>query len=229
MKEKAFNFLKNFNPIKYAVYMKFDNALKKALAQLSAAEKDKLILRLLKHDLDLATQLYFELVSTETPDQARKEAIRLMELMLARATKLFYSPGYFLMDIREISGMITTHVKITKDKFGEVYLNLKLLVDALKENNKNILDFNKDQAHTFCAYVINKAFKILISINKMNEDYYLEFGKDLVVLGNLIIGNKHLLNYANANGFDVNWLLLGSTPDNIDEIFKQKKEAGFLK
>lgn len=209
--------------------MKFDNELKKALTQLPAAEKDKLILRLLKHDLGLANELYFKLVSTETPEEARKDIIQSMELRLDRATKYFYSPGYFLMDMREISGIINEHVRITKDKFGEVYLNLKLLVDTLRGNNGNIIKSSKDGAHTFCCYLTNKAFKILLSINKMDEDYYLEFRDDLVLLGNLINENKLLLDYANANGFNVDWLLQGSTPANIDKIYKQKREAGFLK
>jgi hypothetical protein len=220
------DFLNNPAPIPY---MKFDNELKKALAQLPAAEKDKLILRLLKHDPDLANQLYFKLVSTETPEEARKDIVRSMDLILAYATRRFYSPGYLLMDVREISGMITEHVRITKDKFGEVSLNLKLMVGVLRENNANIIKSSREGAHTFCAWAINKAFKILVSINKMDEDYYIEFKKDLVLLGNLISENKLLLDYANANGFDVDWLQQSATPANTDKIYKQKREAGFLK
>ena len=44
----------------------FDKEFKTAIHNLSDVEKDKLILRLLRKDLDLANRLYFELVDTET-------------------------------------------------------------------------------------------------------------------------------------------------------------------
>jgi hypothetical protein len=43
-----------------------DIDFKKALQELPEKEKDKLILRLLRRDLDLAEKLYFELVDTDT-------------------------------------------------------------------------------------------------------------------------------------------------------------------
>lgn len=46
--------------------MKFDPEFKKALSQLPSGEKDKLILRLLKHDLTLANRLAFELLSADS-------------------------------------------------------------------------------------------------------------------------------------------------------------------
>lgn len=46
--------------------MKFPEELKEGISQLPSKEKEKLIFRLLKHDLDLANRLLFELVSTDT-------------------------------------------------------------------------------------------------------------------------------------------------------------------
>jgi DNA-directed RNA polymerase subunit L len=45
--------------------------LKKAISNLSSTEKDKLIFRLLKHDLTLANQLVFELLDVENVEQKR--------------------------------------------------------------------------------------------------------------------------------------------------------------
>ena len=44
----------------------FDKEFKTAIHNLSDVEKDKLILRLLRKDLDLANRLYFVLLYTET-------------------------------------------------------------------------------------------------------------------------------------------------------------------
>lgn len=51
-----------------------DIDFKKALQELPEKEKDKLILRLLRRDLDLAEKLYFELVDTDTIFRGRNSS-----------------------------------------------------------------------------------------------------------------------------------------------------------
>src|SRR5690554_1614310 len=118
--------------------MKFDNEFKKAISQLSSSEKDKLILRLLKRDLVLINQLYFQLLSDESADEKR---VKLETRILKRidlASERFWSLGYLMMDMRDISGEITDHVRTTKDKFGEPKLQLLMLIEILKRNNTRI-------------------------------------------------------------------------------------------
>ena len=50
-------------------------------------------------------------------------------------TNNFFSPGYLNMDIRFLSGYITEQIKVTKDKLGEVSLNLLMLNKILERNN----------------------------------------------------------------------------------------------
>ena len=52
--------------------MTFDPEFKKALQLLPEKEKDKLILRLLKRDLQLANRLQFELVETDSVQDKRE-------------------------------------------------------------------------------------------------------------------------------------------------------------
>ena len=59
--------------------MTFDKNFKEAISQLSSAEKDKLIFRLLKKDLHFAGRLYFELVSTDSKEDMRERAQRDIE------------------------------------------------------------------------------------------------------------------------------------------------------
>ncbi len=209
--------------------MQFDPEFKKAISNLSSTEKDKLIFRLLKHDLALANQLIFELLDDENVDQKRIKMEKRIIAEVDRMTDRFYSVGYLVIDMRYLSGEITEHVKITKDKFGEPFLNLLMLVEVLKKNTLTIQATPKGKAHTFCIYVIARAFKILLLIKPLDEDYFIEFKDNLLLLGKLISNNERLMDVAIHNGFDVNWLLQEYIPDDIVKIHKTIREQGFLK
>ena len=120
-------------------------------------------------------------------------------------------------------------LKITKDKFGEISLNLKMLNHLLTINNKRIETVTYSKAYTLCIYVIARAFKILLLIKAMDEDYFLDFKENLSTLGKLIYDNPFLMHTAIDNDLDVNWLILGEIPENIVAIHKEIRANGFLK
>jgi hypothetical protein len=62
----------------------------------------------------------------------------------------------------------------------------------------------------------------------MDEDYFMDFKEDLINLGELISNNDHLMRTAVINGFDVNWLLTATIPENIQGIHKNLREQGYL-
>jgi hypothetical protein len=82
----------------------FSKELKKAIQELPSAEKDKLIFRLLRRDLDLANRLHFELVDTETVDDKRIAFEKKMLTKITAYSDGFYSVGYLLQDTRFLSG-----------------------------------------------------------------------------------------------------------------------------
>ena len=207
----------------------FSKEFKKAIQELPNSEKDKLIFRLLKRDLDLANHLYFELVDVETVEDKRAAFEIEMLRKINYFSERFYSVGYLLQDTRFLSGDITNHVKITKDKFGEISLNLKMLNHLLTINNKRIETVTYSKAYTLCIYVIARAFKILLLIKAMDEDYFLDFKENLSTLGKLIYDNPFLMHTAIDNDLDVNWLILGEIPENIVTIHKEIRANGFLK
>lgn len=129
--------------------MKFDNEFKKAIANLPSIEKDKLILRLLKKDLVLANRLYFELLSDDSVQDRRIAMEMQVKKRVARMTQTYYSPGYLLVEMRYLSGEITEHVKITKDKYGEASLNLLMLNEILSQNNSKLNKETPSKSHTF--------------------------------------------------------------------------------
>ena len=207
----------------------FSKEFKKAIQELPSNEKDKLIFRLLKRDLDLANRLYFELVDVETVEDKRAAFEIEMLRKINYFSDRYYSVGYLLQDTRFLSGDINNHVKITKDKFGEISLNLKMLNHLLTINNKRIETVTYSKAYTLCIYVIARAFKILLLIKAIDEDYFLDFKENLSTLGKLIYDNPFLMHTAIDNDLDVNWLILGEIPENIVAIHKEIRANGFLK
>lgn len=209
--------------------MAFDKEFKTALQNLPSTEKDKLILRLLKKDLDLANRLYFELVSTQSVEDCREMIQNNISITTKRMHDRFYSMGYLLMDMRYLSGSITEHVRITKDKFGEISLNLQMLNEIISLNKLHILNSKPRESYTFSIYIIARAFKILLLINALHEDYRIEFKNDLENLGLNISDNFQLMQLAINNGLNVNWLIQNEIPANIVAIHKEIRSNGFLK
>lgn len=209
--------------------MIFDKEFKEAISHLSSKEKDKLILRLLKKDLMLAKRLHFELVSSITVDEKREQ----MENRIIEKAKLmddtFYSVGYLNMDVRYLSGEITEHTKISGDKFGEVSLNILMLSEVLKHNNKNILKATPAKAQKFCVAVVARVFKIMLLIKKLNPDFMLEFEEPLQKLGWLISENHYLMKSAIYHGLDINWLIQNKIPEDIVEYHRDLRDRGYLK
>ncbi|NVN95795.1 MAG: hypothetical protein HXX18_10985 [Bacteroidetes bacterium] len=209
--------------------MLFDPEFKKALQRLTEPEKDKLILRLLKHDLVLANRLHFELLDTDSVKDKRAQLETSIIKKIERVSERYYSPGYLLMDAREISGDINNHVSITKDKYGEISLNCLLLKKLLELNNNRIETEEYGKAYTLCTYIVAKIFKILLLMQKQHDDLYLDFREDIETIGKFIGNNPNLMKIAIYNGLDVNWLIQFNIPENIYEIYKNLRQNGQLK
>ena len=207
----------------------YSKEFKKAIENLPSTDKDKLIFRLLRRDLDLANRLHFELVDTETVEQKREKLSHLVSNKIKETNRNFYSMGYLFMDVRYISGDINEHVRITKDKFGEITLNLQMLIEVLTIHSTHINNSKPKDAYKLLIYVIARAFKILLLIKALDEDYLVDFKADMSKLGNLIGSYDLLMKLAIQNGLDVNWLTLGEIPENIVAIHKQLRVDGFLK
>lgn len=207
----------------------FDKEFKTALQNLPSSEKDKLILRLLKKDLVLANQLLFQLVDTDTVEQKRAVIKKELTRYLNKSMESYYSMGYFLMDMRFASGKINDHVSITKDKCGEISLNLQLLIESIQYIKLYLLNLKPIDTYTTCIYIIARAFKILILIKAQHEDLHLDYKEDVIKLGKLIGKNEVLTRHAINNGLDINWLVQFEIPNNIVAIHKEIRANGFLK
>lgn len=209
--------------------MKFSKEFKEAISCLPEKEKDKLLIRLLKKDLILAQRLEFELIDDLSVDERRALIADDIETEVKKFSGYSGSIGYLNMDMRYLSGFITKHVKITKDKFGEVSLNILMLTEVLQLNNERIQQASFSYARKLLVAIIARAFKIVVLTHKLDEDYLIELEKPLNRLGQLISENDYLMNTAIHHGFDVNWLLSASIPEDIDEIHRNLKKQGYFK
>lgn len=210
--------------------MKFSKDFKEAISLLPDKEKDKLILRLLKKDLKLADRLEFELLSEKSIEDKRTEIENGILIKAAKTAEYFHSLGYLNTDVRSLSGEISVYVYTTKDKFGEVYLNLKMINKVLSVNKDNINNAGiNSSARKFFTAVIARAYKILILTSKLHEDLYIELENEFNSLGNTIANIPNLMHVAIYNSFDVNWLLGFKIPEDIVENHKDLRQNGYLR
>lgn len=208
--------------------MEYSKEFKAALSAFSGAEKDKLIFRLLRKDKLLSKKLYFELIDPETTDTKRDAMEENVKEKVLLASKYIGNTKYFLTIIRKISAEITEHVKITTDKFGDISLNL-LLVNAILDYNADLSRQRFDNVYKLYLYIINKVFKSLILIRKLDEDYWMEIDEYLKDTEKKILENHYLQKLCINNGLDFNWLTCDRIPEDIDRIMKDIKKQGFLR
>ena len=208
--------------------MKFTNKFKEATSQLPAKEKNKLLL--LKKDINLAKQLEFKLVNNLSIEEQRAKIMsEVLEDVKQMSSRSDFSSGRLFMNIRYVSGVINEHVKVTKDKFGEVVLHCAMLNQVIKRNHNKIVESTPNNARKLLVDIIARAFKISILAHKLHPDELFDVKDKLKELGKSIGDNHNLMMTAIHNGFDVNWLIKAEFPEDIVEQHKNIKKLGFLK
>ncbi len=190
--------------------VKLTDDLKKAISGLSHKEKDKLLFRLIAKEPTLAEQLVFKLLEDGTSaEDRRNDLAKEIEEFLHAYQKYYYSPGYLLLDLRSISGKITQHVKTTKDKYGEVFLNFLMLNKALALFGDKIAKVRPNRSRTLNKYVVNRAIKLLGLLRKIHEDYQLDFSDNMIALGQHIQRIDAMKRMADEFELDLELLLSG--------------------
>lgn len=156
--------------------VKLTPELKKAIRGLSSKEKDKLLLRLIPKDELLVAQLEYQLLEEgATLEFRRDEMHNMIDRALQRAANNYYSPGYLLLDLRAISGRINRHVKITKDKYGEIELNLFMLNRTLELLGGHLRFASPWHSRSLNEYIAKRVLKLQKLQEKIPEDYHSDF------------------------------------------------------
>jgi hypothetical protein len=206
----------------------FDIEFKDALNRLPEKEKDKLIVRFLRKDKKLAKRMHFELVSTDSPEERRAIVKQRIHVMTLKFAKEFHSPGYLHADLRFLSGDINDHVHTTKDKVGDIELQLYLVSEILTHAHDDLLLARHGHTQKLYVYLISKVYKTLMLLNKLHEDLRYDFKEQVEELGILIGQNDSMMRYCINNGLDVNWLTQWEIPSDLDQRYKELRKMGFL-
>ncbi|GAA4448328.1 hypothetical protein GCM10023189_06020 [Nibrella saemangeumensis] len=153
-----------------------DPELKKAIVRMPAGEKDKLLLRLITKDPLLTERLQFELIEGSTTTNERRDAIKQF---IDRTAKLKQdSAGWVMMDMRTASGYISRHVKVTKDKYGDVELSLYLL-NTFYDHHMETLRHYGSRTDKAAQYIAKRTEQMLKKLTKLDPDYFIEFEGDV--------------------------------------------------
>ena len=181
--------------------------LKKAIAQLPPNEKDKLLFRLLPSQPDLVAKLNFQLLEPNHNKELHREELKEnMEMALEKYKSYYYSPGYLLMLLRDISGDINRHRKTTGDKYGEIELNFLMLNKSLQLFGKEINKTSPQRSRTFDNYVVKRAIKLIDLLSKMHEDLVMDFQPAMKELAWHIKGQVNMMAVADDEGLDIGLL-----------------------
>lgn len=146
--------------------------LKGEILALAIKEKDKLLLRLVAKNDILVDQLQFQLVEEGLTTEIRRQEVQF-ELDNIYKKKLF-STSQLYLELRSTSALITRHVKVTKDKYGEVELLLNLLYDPFDMKPHLFSDLNRSNEKI--SYYIAKRIVVLIKkFEALEEEFKLDF------------------------------------------------------
>lgn len=188
--------------------LKLDEQLKAAITRMPVAEKDKLLLRLVAKDQKLVRRLIFELIEgSATRDQRAADLKNQIADDLLRANEHGLTPGLLLLYLRNWNARITEHVQATKDKVGEVSLTAFMMVEAFRIHRGMLESFPDRRSDTFAPYVVKRTKTILSRAEKLHEDYFMEFRRDLQELLRQIWSFRATAQFAQEENLPRNWTL----------------------
>ncbi|MBL7816687.1 MAG: hypothetical protein JNL70_16825 [Saprospiraceae bacterium] len=170
------------------------------LRMLTEEQKDKLLLKLFRKDPSLVEKLAFEFFEDKSDLKQRIEKIKQsINKYVSNDYMHWATPGELMMTMRSENASITEHVKITKDKLGEVELTILLLNTAFDRFWDMLVEKQK-RADTFSEYVIKRTENILKAAKKLHPDNDLDFQSELNRLLAYIYKFPPTATIAKANG-----------------------------
>jgi len=105
--------------------------------------------------------------------------------------------------LRELSGKINHHISITKDKYGEAELNLKLINASFEFTDLQEGMLSRMVDEKYYDYVLRRLIKVLKIIGALHSDYHLDFSDRITEFYEIVKDNDALKVYAELHGLDV--------------------------
>jgi hypothetical protein len=132
---------------------RISDELKTAITEMPEKEKDKLLIRLVAKEPVLMAKLKHQLLEDEVDMEQQRDKI-MQQIVNTFSMEGFtiwnHTPGLVMMVMRDFSGDINHHVKVTKDKYGEIMLLTRLVNIPFREQH-DILVENQHRADKFAA------------------------------------------------------------------------------
>lgn len=184
--------------------------LKNAIHNLSDKEKDKLIYRILPSHSNLVDRLEFELLEGgETRQDRRDELADDIINQIELSQQSFYPPAAAMRDLRDWSKQINRHVFATKDKFGEIFLNLLMMNQLLEQANPRLFSGSTHKAEMLRRYIVRRSLKILKLRLKLHEDLQFDLQEDFEALGERLQQHRHFAYTAVHHQFNLEAIAAG--------------------
>jgi hypothetical protein len=187
--------------------------LKAAITKLVPKEKDKLLFRLIALKPELAAQLeYLLLEGGNTQDERRDDVRNMLESNLDAGT--FSRPIHLYYTLRGLSAEITKHVKTTKDKYGDVWLNLFMINKSVERFGDACAQLKAVDQNIVNEYMVQRLKRVLKQMVALDSEYHVDFKRMRNQLGEALNKNPHFVQAASLNELNMDWLLTTDfTPD----------------
>jgi len=159
-----------------------DPELKKAVLNLPLKEKDKLLVRLISKDKMLVKQLHFQLLEDEYDLENRIEQLKeqLANMFDSRQSPVDNSPNFGNFTglnrmMKQASGMVNEHEKVTKDKMSELECRIYILERAIDDYPRLFDSSYQSSAHKLHKYIAGRIKHVLGKYDKIHEDLQFDF------------------------------------------------------
>jgi hypothetical protein len=170
---------------------KISPELKAAIVALSADEKDKLLLRMLRLKPDLIKRLTYELLEEKETLDARTTKVQNSIDSYLVSTGGWFTPGNLLMTMRSCNASITEHTKVTKDKMGEVFLTLHLLLKAFELWRTKLGEFDRNRSITFAEYIVKRTAMVIDKAQKLDPLFQEDITEQINRILDYVHGYEH--------------------------------------
>lgn len=165
-----------------------DPSLKNAVLSLPQKEKDKLLVRLINKDKMLIKQLHFQLLEDEHDLENRIHKLKNTLYELFEDTMYIYKiknqssfQHYKSLNslMRDASGIINEHEKVTKDKFSEVECRIFILKEAFRRYPTLFNESLSTTAFKLHKYTNLRIKATMAKYEKLHEDLRFDLKEDM--------------------------------------------------
>ncbi len=175
---------------------------------LAPKEKDKLLLRLIAKDALLLEQLTFTHLEDGASTDDRAGDFRTIYKNRLGGWTGRISPGELMMQLRYCSGDLSRHVRVTKDKLGEVQLAVEMIHFALDDNTKAMRQRyrNAGRWEKLALWIAKRLKTIIAKADKLHPDLWLDFEGQLNEVLLMVHDTPELNRAAEAQGVPRQWV-----------------------